>query len=47
MNNEKYYEILITLKARFENNMIRHPDIKWDDVESKILINKKKPKSTI
>ena len=48
MDNTKYLsaaeakELISTLKARFEKNMSRHVEIKWTDVESK-LISESKP----
>ena len=35
-------ELLNVLKIRFETNMNRHKDIKWEDVEKKISSNKEK-----
>lgn len=35
-------KIINTLKNRFENNMSRHPKIKWEDVYKKILSNTNK-----
>jgi hypothetical protein len=29
-------ELLVALKARFENNMVRHKDLTWADVEAKL-----------
>ena len=41
LSQEHADQLLITLKERFEKNMNRHKDIKWDDVEEKL---KTKPK---
>lgn len=38
----KHYELYKVLKNRFENNMPRHSNIKWDDVKSKLESNPKK-----
>lgn len=39
MKNE---ELLNILKSRFENNMNRHKNLKWDEIEAKIEINSEK-----
>ncbi len=39
---EKYEEILGILKARFENNMLRHKGISWEHVQRKIIANNEK-----
>lgn len=36
---EEQEKILGLLKIRFEENMVRHPDVKWDDVEAKLKDN--------
>lgn len=36
LSQEHADQLLITLKERFEKNMNRHKDIKWDDVEEKL-----------
>lgn len=38
----KHYELYKVLKNRFENNMPRHSNIKWDDVQSKLESKPKK-----
>ena len=38
----KSNEFISLLKARFGENMIRHVDIKWENVKNKILLNKEK-----
>jgi hypothetical protein len=35
-------DLLKILKVRFENNMIRHKDLKWAEVETKLEANTKK-----
>ena len=35
-------DLLNTLKARFENNMQRHPGLQWPDVEAKLRANPEK-----
>ncbi|WP_114779434.1 DUF4256 domain-containing protein [Botryobacter ruber] len=35
-------ELLSTLKARFEKNMIRHKDLEWADVQAKLEANSEK-----
>lgn len=35
-------ELLGTLKIRFEKNMNRHSNLRWDDVQAKLLSNKEK-----
>lgn len=37
-------EILGILEARFEDNMVRHKGIEWEDVKRKIVANKEKLK---
>ncbi len=39
LNNEEKNKILEILKQRFESNMSRHKDIKWEDVEKRLLNN--------
>ena len=39
---EQREELLKTLKARFEKNMTRHKDIKWEKVQSKLELNPEK-----
>lgn len=34
-------ELLKTLRARFEKNMHRHPGLKWDEVEARIIAKSK------
>lgn len=38
-------ELLLTLKIRFNNNMHRHPNLKWDAVEDLLLKNESHLKS--
>lgn len=45
MDNEKVTEILKTLENRFKKNMSRHPNIKWEDVKTKIEQSPKKAKT--
>lgn len=33
---EQHEELLVTLKARFEKNRIRHKDLEWDNVQAKL-----------
>ncbi len=40
--NKDQYSILATLKVRFEANMNRHKDIKWEEVLAKISANPQK-----
>lgn len=42
---KNYLQLIETLKKRFEENMVRHADIKWDKVEEKLLNNLDKLKS--
>ncbi|WP_207493272.1 DUF4256 domain-containing protein [Aridibaculum aurantiacum] len=35
-------ELLTTLKTRFEKNMVRHKEIKWEDVQEKLAANEDK-----
>lgn len=42
LNNIEKEELLILLKNRFESNMNRHKDIKWNDVHSKLINNEDK-----
>lgn len=39
---EKQDEILELLKTRFQDNMIRHKGIEWDDVKRKLAVNNEK-----
>ncbi len=39
---EKRDEILEILKTRFEDNMVRHKGIGWEDVQRKILVSEEK-----
>ncbi|HHT43777.1 MAG TPA: DUF4256 domain-containing protein [Firmicutes bacterium] len=34
-----FEELISTLKTRFEENMHRHPDIEWDDVQKRLEAN--------
>ena len=36
LTDDQVKELIDTLKERFEKNMIRHPDLKWDQIETKI-----------
>ncbi len=38
-------ELLATVKARFEKNMTRHPDIDWADVEARLIAAPEKLRS--
>lgn len=45
MNNltsDQQAELLQLLKARFEENMDRHPNLKWENVQAKLEANPKK-----
>lgn len=37
LTQEQQKELIATLKARFEKNMKRHSNLKWADVETKLL----------
>ena len=39
LTDDQVKELIDTLKERFEKNMIRHPDLKWDQIETKIKGN--------
>lgn len=39
MSKKQQNELLSTLKKRFEGHPERHPDLTWDEVESKLLDN--------
>lgn len=39
---DKYDSIIKILKERFEVTMKRHPNLKWDNIESKLLSNRDK-----
>jgi hypothetical protein len=42
MNAKQREDLLNTLKSRFEKNMARHKDIKWDKVQAKLETNAEK-----
>lgn len=42
LSPEQQQELLSVLKARFEKNMSRHKDIKWDDVQARLEAHPKK-----
>ncbi len=42
---EQHAELLKTLKVRFEKNMNRHKNLKWDEVQAKLEANPKKLES--
>jgi hypothetical protein len=42
MNAKQREDLLKTLKTRFEKNMARHKDIKWDKVQAKLETNAEK-----
>lgn len=42
LSNEEKEQLLKTLKMRFENNMHRHEDITWEQVEQKLEENPEK-----
>ena len=42
LSPEQHEELLRTLKARFEKNMIRHKDIEWAKVQAKLEANSEK-----
>lgn len=42
MNAKQREDLLKTLKTRFEENMARHKDIKWDKVQAKLEANAEK-----
>lgn len=39
LTDDQVKELIDTLKESFEKNMIRHPDLKWDQIETKIKGN--------
>ena len=39
LSSEQIEELLKILKSRFEKNMNRHKDIKWEDVQAKLKAN--------
>ncbi|WP_448701966.1 DUF4256 domain-containing protein [Mucilaginibacter sp. AW1-3] len=39
LSSEQSEELLHTLKTRFEKNMNRHPDVKWDKLQTKLEAN--------
>jgi hypothetical protein len=41
----RYDELLKTLKARFESNMHRHKNLKWNDVQARMTANPEKLRS--
>lgn len=45
LNEDQIKEFLTTLRKRFEDNMKRHENIKWDNVEEKLLNNQDKLRS--
>lgn len=45
MNAKQREELLSILKNRFEKNLKRHKDLKWEDVQKKLEANKDKLKS--
>ncbi len=45
MNAKQRAELLATLKARFEENMNRHPRLKWDKVLARLEANPDKLRS--
>jgi hypothetical protein len=42
LTTERKDELLDILKSRFDNNMNRHKELKWSDLESKLIINESK-----
>ncbi|MBK5253331.1 MAG: DUF4256 domain-containing protein [Peptostreptococcaceae bacterium] len=40
--SEKCDQILGILKARFEDNMVRHKGMRWDDIRRKLIVNNEK-----
>lgn len=42
LSSKQIDELLTTLKTRFEKNMNRHKDIKWDKVLAKLEKNNEK-----
>nr|WP_143833271.1 DUF4256 domain-containing protein [Oceanobacillus timonensis] len=42
LSQEEQEELIITLKARFEKNMDRHPDLDWEQVQAKLNDNAEK-----
>ena len=42
LSAEKQNRLLAILKARFDNNMLLHSEIKWEDLEIKLLDNNEK-----
>jgi len=42
ITKERKDELLHILKSRFDNNMNRHIELKWSDLESKLIINESK-----
>lgn len=42
LSPEQHEEILALLKARFENNMDRHPELEWTGVQEKLEVNPEK-----
>lgn len=42
MSEKQHEELLKILKSRFEKNMARHKDIKWDNVQAKLETEPKK-----
>lgn len=42
LTTEQCEQLLSTLKTRFEQNMLRHPDISWENVQEKLIQNTEK-----
>lgn len=42
LSTEQREQLLSTLQARFEQNMLRHPNISWENVQAKLEQNEEK-----
>jgi predicted ribosome-associated RNA-binding protein Tma20 len=42
LSNQETEELINKLKRRFQENMNHHKNIKWAEVENKLLLNKDK-----
>lgn len=42
LSTEQHEQLLSTLQARFEQNMLRHPNISWENVQAKLEQNEGK-----